>query len=516
VTTGEETVVDGAAEASPASTVPWRHLHIRVVYVNAAVFLFSFVTGLTEVLLFPNGELWPVLVAAAVGMLTTGIDLVRWLTTRYRITPDSVELRTGWLRREFRRVSRDRIRSVDTSAKLRHRVVRLRIVHISAGETRMRATFSLDALTTEAAADIRRELVPEHQEDTERETVVSRVRWWWVFYHVFQLWAPLAAGFVLWAVYWGLDNLGVDLFAVLRKLDDDAHFGTLWTVLVVVAVVFLLGFLALGAEFVGKYWNFELVRTMDEGGALLTRHGLFTTTSTYRDDSRVRGIHVAEPLALRWMRMAETTVVTTGVHPLNKESAHILPRCPVGEVRNAARYVLPGEVRPLEVPLRRHPLAALRRRLFRATYEPLILSGILAWLSWTGVGPQWMFWIPIYALPLAYGLAVLDYCTIGHTLVEPYLVVRSGAMTRATTALQTRAVAGWTMHQTFFQRWGNLATVEVLTAAGHRHYKVPDTSVEQALRLMKTATPDFLQDFIHEAAQEHQQAHPDQRNGGES
>ncbi len=486
--------------APTESTVDWERLDIRVVWVNLIAFLLSLGSGITGLVMYPDGELWPLLIACGAGVIGTVVDLWRWFTTSYRITETHVEKRTGVLRKEFRQVARERIRSVDTSAKLRHRLAKLRIVHIAAGDTRMHSTFTLNALRKDAVIGIRRELVPEHAETNDDEIVVSRVRWWWIFYNMFQFWAILAAGFLMWAVYWGLDEFGVNLFDVLDHLRADAGFGLTWTIAIAVLATLMLGWAALAAEFIGKYWAFELVRTKDEGGALLTRHGLFSTHTVHRDESRIRGIHIYEPLVLRFMRLAETTVVTTGIHPLQKESAHILPRCPVGEARHAAKFVLPGDVQPLEAPLLRHPLSALRQRLIRATYESAIVAGLLYWLVATDVFAEWVWQIPVWTLPLAWILAVIDYFTLGHTLVGPYLVVRSGAVGRATTALQTRAVAGWTLHQTLIQRIGKRMTVEVLTAAGHRHYRAPDAGVQQALAFVSGATPGYTTAFIEKTA----------------
>src|ERR1700754_3206275 len=67
-----------------------------------------------------------------IGVLIVIEGAVRWQTTRYRITPDRVELHTGWLRRQRRSVPRDRIRTVDLTAKLLHRIFGLSVVHVGA------------------------------------------------------------------------------------------------------------------------------------------------------------------------------------------------------------------------------------------------------------------------------------------------------------------------------------------------------------------------------------------------
>jgi putative membrane protein len=469
VTAGETLVpLDETGPPPVDSDVPWEHLDVRIVWVNAVVFLFSLGSGILGLNLH-GGAIWPLQVACAAGVIGTAVDLTRWLTTRYRVTPTHVEKRSGWLRREYRYMPRERIRNVDMSAKLRHRFTRLRVVHVSAGEARAYATFNLDALSVDKAAALRRELIPEQPEPAAAEIVVARFRWYWIFYTMFQFWALLAAGFFVNAAYWALDAFGVDLIEVLENLARRSELGTGRLIVAGAAATLVVGWLTLAGDFVAKYWNFELVRTTGSGGALLTRHGLLTIRTIHRDDSRTRGIHLYEPLALRWMRLAETTVVATGNHPLHHETAHILPRCPVGEARNVARYVLPGGVQPLDAPLVRHPLTALRQRLVRATYEPLIVAGILYWLGATGALPGWLWRIPVLLLPVAWTLGVIDYRTLGHTLVGPYLVVRSGAVGRSTLALQCRAVAGWTLHQTIFQRYGKRMTVGISTSAGARH-----------------------------------------------
>jgi putative membrane protein len=504
------------AEASAGDTVPWKHLDIRVVWVNATVFLLSLGSGLLGLYLFPSGDVWPLLVACGFGVLTTALDLQRWLTTRYRITEQRVEKRTGWLFLEYRGVPRERIRGIDTSARIRHRIAQLRVVHIEAGEAGLKSTFSLNALRKEMAAQLRRELIPDqHPELGEQETVIARFRWYWIFYTMFQFWAFFAAAMFLHASYWFLRSFDIDLIETVENAAVSAGLGTGLSVLVGVAAVFVLGFFGLAFEFVAKFWNFELVRTVEKSGALLTRHGLFTTQSVYREDRRIRGIHIYEPLLLRWMQLAETTLVTTGIHAMRKETANILPRCPAGEARRVAKHVLPGDVEPLEAPLLQHPRSALRQRLMRATYVPAAVAGIMLWLGATGVWADWIWQIPLLFLPFTWVLGVIAYYSLGHTLVGDYLVVRSGVTGRATVALQTRAVAGWKLQQTIFQRVARRMTVGIPTAAGHRYYRAPDAGLDQALAFINGATPWLAAEFIEKASPPPSPEKPDHPTEGE-
>ena len=87
--------------------------------------------------------------------------VLRWRFTQYRITPDRVELHSGWLRRQRRSVPRDRIRTVDLTARLEHRIFGLSVVKIGSatGGTGEHAGLALDAVSKAEADRLRRELL---------------------------------------------------------------------------------------------------------------------------------------------------------------------------------------------------------------------------------------------------------------------------------------------------------------------------------------------------------------------
>lgn len=495
-----DTCADPGA-ADDTSGVAWQRLDVRLVWVNGVKFLLSSTTGVIGFFLFDAGPIWPLLVVGAWGVLSTVRDFLRWTFTRYRVTDDRVERRTGWLVREYRFVQRDRIRSVSSSAKLRHRIVALRVLHIGSGHAgHLRSAFTLDALDLGMAERLRRELLPEQWVDPrEGETVIARLRWYWVFYNVFHVWALLAGILFLISAYTSMLTFGVDLYGVVERLYERLHPSFWWALGTAVGATSLLGFFSLALDFAAKHWHYELVRTPDtEGGgsALLTRQGLFTTRTVHRQDRRIRGIHLSEPLVWRWMRLAETRVVTTGLTAALSESAAILPRAPVGDALQVARSVCGADLRPLEAPLTGHPPGALRRRLLWATYLPATAAALLWWLGETDVLDPTAWRIPLFLLPLTWWLAVLAYRALGHAFVGPYLVVRKGAANRSTTVLQCDAVIGWRMHQTILQRFGSRLSVGIPTAAGDRYYHLLDASVDQALAFMAHATPALAEQFL--------------------
>src|SRR3954466_13335118 len=61
--------------------------------------------------------------------------VMRWFTTSYRITPEQVQLRNGLVRRRLRAVALDRVRPVDVTANLLHRIRGLPRVTVGTGRS---------------------------------------------------------------------------------------------------------------------------------------------------------------------------------------------------------------------------------------------------------------------------------------------------------------------------------------------------------------------------------------------
>ncbi|MGH3563505.1 MAG: PH domain-containing protein, partial [Mycobacterium sp.] len=81
-----------------------------------------------------DNQLWTV----AALWVVAAVGVARWFTTTYRIEPDpesgQVQLRSGVLRRKVLSVPRNRIRSVQTDARLLHRLLGLTVLRVSTGQ----------------------------------------------------------------------------------------------------------------------------------------------------------------------------------------------------------------------------------------------------------------------------------------------------------------------------------------------------------------------------------------------
>ena len=170
---------------------PWRRLSIRAVYLDLIRLVFSLVPGYLGVVLGDDGPIWFLVAGSALGLLGAAGGLVRCLTTRYRVTPDRVEMRSGLVRRKHRIVARDRIRTVDSRAKLLQRLLGLRVVRVGSGDAH--ASFDLDALDHRQAARLHRELLPGEATAEAPETVIARWDHRWVPLNSVNVWAVLTA-----------------------------------------------------------------------------------------------------------------------------------------------------------------------------------------------------------------------------------------------------------------------------------------------------------------------------------
>ncbi|MFS2294234.1 putative membrane protein [Actinomadura hallensis] len=511
----------------------WRRLHPRVIWVDLVRSVLSLLPAVTAIAVFgvdPGaGSLWPLLAVAAAGVLGAAGDAVRWAFTRYRITPSYVERKTGVLVRAHRSIQRDRIRSVDVEGRLRHRLAGLRVVKIGAGQQSAagESALSLDAVSVAEAESLQRLLLRADAPDakdapdtevpadagaaTEAEApagaetgadgpaeVYARFQPGWFVYNMFNVWAYVFAIGVGWGAYWLLTGFGVDVGGFVAGLVSSDGIGWFWTSVLAVLALGAFGAAGLALNYFVEYWGFELARVPGEKGTLLrTRQGLFTTRTVNRDDNRMRGVRLSEPVLWRWLGVTDTQVITTGLSLWSmSQPTAILPRGPRRAALRVAAAALGADPDPLRADLERHPGAALRRRLAWATAATAAAALLLGWLAAAGVVPASTLWAAAALWPVALVAAVVAYRALGHAIAGEYLVARSGLVNRSTVVLRRSAVSTIAVRESLLQRRLGLRTVSVMTAAGTGGYTVPDLAADESLRFADRAAPGLLGPFL--------------------
>ncbi len=482
---------------TPVET-PWRRLDRRMLVVGPLGSLGRLLPVLVVVLLTGDaGD--PVrlgaAVAAAVAVVLGG--LVRWRTTRYRITGDRVELHSGLLLRRRRSVPRDRIRTVDLTARLLHRVFGLSVVQVAAasGSPLESAGLDLDAVSAAEAERLRRELLDRSPVTADAPAappaeLLSRLDWGWIRYAPLTVTAVAGVGAIAAFVFNLLDDLGVDprdldaVDAVTDRLAAAPVWIAVASVLAVLVALAAVGAVALWAE---RWYGYRLLREQGgDGTALRVRRGLLTRRSLSVAEARLRGAEMTEPLLLRAGGGAQVGALSTGLERGGQGGAlqPPVPRAEALRVASAALREPPAEI--VGAALLAHPPAARTRRLTRALVPAAAAALALGLLLPPGG------WVGLLLLPAAALLGLDRARSLGHTVTTRHLVVREGSVVRRTVALRREGVLGWTVRQSPFQRRAGLVTVEAVTAAGTGGYRVLDVGAADGVRLAEAATPGLL------------------------
>jgi putative membrane protein len=512
--------------------VPWQRLDARMIAVDATRLAGSLVPLALAVAL-RNADASAVAstltTLAMIGAASALIDLLRWATTWYRITDTRVEVRSGLVTRRHRSMPRDRIRRVDATAKLRHRLFALSVVTLATGEHARSSddVLVLDAVRTADAAGLRRRLLaggdpaagapadrtrPADDEataadgdrDDDRDGVVlASLDPWWAPYSLLSFWTLAIPALALGGLVQLLQSVGVSPDEVL---DDERVTGRVRDLslttgvavgLVAVVVVGVVGALAF---FVETWWGYRLVR--EPGGRLRIHRGLLTTRSISLDEARLRGIEVAEPLLLRAAGGARLHAVTTGLVGAEESRGQgadaLMPPAPAGQAQRVAAAVLTETRAPTDhVPLHAHPRAARRRRHTRALAAGALAAAAVLVVHLAGDGVPVAAWAaPALLAAVATTYAVDTYRSLGHALAGRFLVVRRGSLARRTVALQRTGVIGWTVRTSPFQRRLGLSTVVATTAAGRGSYPLVDVDAADGLRVADEAVPGLLAPFL--------------------
>ncbi|PYE20670.1 putative membrane protein [Williamsia limnetica] len=498
-------------EALPTD-VPWQRLDSRMIgaaltrmLVMVAPVAFAWVIlGQRD-----SSSSWTFVALTAVAVVVPCFYMLRYVRFRYRITVTELQITSGLLVRRVRRVPLHRIRTVDITAKPILRLFSLAIVTIGTGQQVAAGDsgLQLDAVRAPIAASLRADLLAAAGKAAERTEsmaavagtdcnltktsppTVLRIRWAWMLYAIVGVWSVAAPTVIFGSVYQGMQFLGrsPDTYVgwYFSEYLDRVSWG-LW-LLTTGGCFVVVGVIGAAAVFVESWWNYTLVH--EQGGRFVATRGLLTTRSFTVDQSRLRGVTVAEALTTRALRGARLVPILTGVSAdqQNKDSGVLVPTTtrdiPVslantllGETVLTADRLAPGW-------LHRHPPAALRRILFRYQAAAVVLAAGLVAAWWWWDWPISLVAIPVVAGALLVPAALGNYRGLGHRVADGYLFSRRGYFLRRFDAVQLRGVSGAAVRQSVLQRRLGLASVIATTASGEKAYYVVDVGIDAATEL---------------------------------
>jgi putative membrane protein len=417
-----------------------------------------------------RGTVTVVALVVGVSLLSLATAALSWWRFTYADGPTTVVVTRGLLSRSVRTVPNDRIRGVEVEAPPLHRLLGLVRVRIesAAGTTNDKAEELVVDGLPRAEGDRLRAAVLTHRatgparEEGEPEPAAEDVA---RFDNRWLLYAPLVGSYlaVPLAAVGALFRLAQELPERLRPDFRGVEISALRvTVGLAVAAVLLVAGSVIGAAVVN--WGFRLTR---RGGSLVATRGLVTRRHTELEIDRIRGWAMSEGLGMRLVGAARVSALVTGLGDAARRG-QLLPLGPREEGRALGVRLVedPGPLLP-------HPPAARRRRIVRA-----LAGGLAVTAAGALLGPLlgW-WWVPVLGvvlLVLGVPLGLGRYAALGHASGSGSFSVRSGWLVREQAVLQRRAVVGWQVRQSPFQRQAGLATVTACVGAGRGGYAALD------------------------------------------
>jgi putative membrane protein len=452
-----------------------------------------------------KGPLWGL--AGLVIALSAGT--LRWFTTSYQIGAVQVQVRRGLLRRRTLTVPRERVRTVDLTAHVLHRMLGLASITIGTGRTDRKDDrgLKLDGLSVQDAAWLREELLHHSgaaptggvaAEDASLPSELARWKPQWIGYGPFTLSGAVT---VLALVGFGFQIVNEDHLNPSRLGPVDAalhQLGSASTPVLVVGLILAAAIvisLASTCGYILAFWNYRLTR---QSGTLQVTRGLLTTRVISLDERRLRGVEFSEPLLLRWVKGGRCIAIATGLRVgrgAERGGSMLLPPAPRAVARSVSTLIL-GTAAPVEGKLLEHGPVAHRRRFNRVLLVtvPVMVILLIGWRL--GDVPGWPWLAVLVLLGLGMPLAEDRYRSLGHAVVQGRLVVRSGSLVRRRCMLSSEGIIGWNLHQSFFQRRAQVVNLTATTAAGRQAYRMQDLTLAEAVRVAEQARPGLLAPFI--------------------
>jgi putative membrane protein len=484
------------------SSLPGRRTSPRIVLVHTATFRQArqFVPAIIPLVAatgLGGGTTTVVALVAGVTLLSLATAALAWWRFSYADGPTAVVVTRGLLSRSVRTVPNDRIRGVEMETPVLHRLLGLVRVRIDAA-----------AGTADGAEELVVDGLPRVEGDRLRTAVLTHravpapagdgapepepgEELFFRFDNRWLLYAPLVGSYVAvpLAAVGALFRLAQELPESLRPDVGSPDLSGVQVLAIGVGVPLLVLVVGsvVGAAVVN--WGFRLVR---RGGSLIAVRGLVTRRHTELEIDRIRGCTIAEGAGMRLVGAARVSALVTGLGDAARRG-QLLPLGPRSEAWALGRRLVedPGPLAP-------HPSAARRRRILRAVLAGLLLSaaGLVATLT---AGWWWVLAaggvLTLLGVPLGLG----RYAALGHATGPRSFTVRSGWLVREQAVLQRRAVVGWQVRQSFFQRQAGLATVLACVGAGRGGYAAVDLSAADVAPFTAAASEEWATTFSRPA-----------------
>ena len=497
-----------------SSEVAWRQLHPASMAVNLLPRAWRVVRGLWPLglaLLWrgfsDETDMYVGIIDGAVVLLffllTVGGTVRHWLTLRYRIARDRLEIRTGLLSRQIRTIDPARIQNVELVRTIPHRISGLVEVRVeTASGTEVEGLLS--ALTVEEAEwlrstleRLRDEARAERPEDAHDDDIVVQNGPRELFQY-----GATAGRLGAAAVALGL------LLEGLMWVQPDAYAETVGSLFgaqgLALGVAVLAGAWLLGVgTLMVRHWGFTL---RHRRGALVVEGGLTTRRKLELPLRKVQIVRTSETLVRRWVGFGSVTIETAAARSGEggtERQAALVPVVASDRLPEVARLAVPDlDVDPWKSELRSPHRLALVRSISRRVAQALLGASLAGALL-----TPWALLLALVALPLAFA-AWLDWRHQGWLVTEHTIIARRGFFDRRLTVVSRHRLQSVTVSQGPLLR--NLGLGEVHVRVAGSRVTLPLMSWDEATDLVaRLGHPVVLSTELPDEDEETEEIVPD-------
>jgi putative membrane protein len=410
--------------------------------------------------------------------LSVGSTVIHWLTLRYRLVDNRLELKSGLLDRQVRVIKADRVQNVELVRNVFHRMSGLVEVRIETASGKD-AEGLLSALTMEdarALVDALQGSRAESAGDEQPPEVVAangpgELLWYGATSTRFG-WIAVLFGVAFEVMTVRFPTMDVEELDQLRTLLGIS--GTTFFVLAALSGAWLLGI----ATALLRYHGFRLVR---ERGVLHAEQGLFTRRRTELRLGKVQCITVAEPILRRTAGFASVWIETAAAREEGdgtQRSEAVVPYADPPLVRRVAAATLPLDgvdpgALPLEPP---HPNALIRSSV-AAVVRGLLAAAFFTYFFWP------MGLLALGFVPMFLWIARLDHRAQGWLVTDALVVSRRGWLGRKTALVPRSKLQSALVTQGPLMRRAGLGALTIRVAGSQ--VELPLLALDDALGLQR-------------------------------
>ncbi|WP_226668815.1 PH domain-containing protein [Metabacillus litoralis] len=401
-----------------------------------------------------NWVIWGRYILIIASVFTVFSIILKWMTTRYEITSDTVYLFEGIFIKKQRTVAFNRIHNHTSKTTFVHRWFKLTSLELDTGTTGDHSTIDFPVITIEERKRILSKL--DAKQNGEKEEKMNPVDERTVHFQStkkdlmkasFTSLSFLAIFPLLSAIYFNL----ADFFQIEETAESALDYLFIhWWILIILfifalALSIIIGFIKTSM----KYGNYVI---SDNHEQIFIEKGIGNFTSFSIPKNRVQAVIVEQTILKRILGLASIKLISTkSFEEKDQETSSLYPFMPKHEAYEILHKMLPNYV--IEEHMERFPMKVLWLKLLRPYYLTILaLIGLYLFKK------EWL-WFSAIIFTLSISLRVLDYLFTSYIRHGNTVQIRKGGLTNSTFVTHREQIQQITIKHSWLQRRFGVATL---------------------------------------------------------